>query len=44
VAKTIQRFERQGILQKVGENRRDRVDCCRSLLDILEEPARLKEE
>jgi len=40
----IRRLERRGILQKVGDSRRDRVFCAKAILDILEEPARLKPE
>lgn len=43
-ADAICRFERQGILQKVGEGRRNRVYCARGIMDILEEPARLMAE
>lgn len=38
----IRRLERRGILQQIGESRRDRVFCAKGILDILEEPARLK--
>jgi Fic family protein len=38
----IRRLERRGILLKVGESRRDRVYCASGILEILEEPARLK--
>ena len=38
----IRRLERRGILQQVGDSRRDRVFCAKGILDILEEPARLK--
>ncbi len=40
--RAIQRLERIGILKLVGDAKRDRVFCARTLLDILEEPARLK--
>jgi Fic family protein len=40
--RAIQRLQRIGILQPVGDAKRDRVFCARTLLDILEEPARLK--
>jgi Fic family protein len=40
--RTIERLERAGILKQVGEAKRGHVYCARSLLDILEEPARLK--
>ena len=41
-ADAIRRLERRGILHKVGDSRRDRVFCATGILDILEEPARLK--
>jgi Fic family protein len=40
--RAIERLERAGILKRVGDGKRDRVYCATSLLDILEEPARLK--
>jgi Fic family protein len=40
--RAIQRLQRVGILKLVGDAKRDRVFCARTLLDILEEPARLK--
>ncbi len=40
--RAIQRLQRIGILKLVGDAKRDRVFCARTLLDILEEPARLK--
>lgn len=43
-ADAIRRLERRGILQQVGNSRRDRVFCAKAVLDILEEPARLKPE
>jgi cell filamentation protein, protein adenylyltransferase len=39
--RAIQRLQRIGILKLVGGAKRDRVFCARTLLDILEEPARL---
>ncbi len=39
--RAIQRLQRIGILKLVGDAKRDRVFCARTLLDILEEPARL---
>jgi Fic family protein len=39
--RAIQRLQRIGILKLVGDVKRDRVFCARTLLDILEEPARL---
>jgi Fic family protein len=40
--RAIERLERASILKRVGDAKRDRVYCARALLDILEEPARLK--
>src|SRR6266446_9173593 len=40
--RAIQSLQRIGILKLVGDAKRDRVFCARTLLDILEEPARLK--
>ncbi len=40
--RAIERLERAGILKSVGDAKRDRVYCAGALLDILEEPARLK--
>ncbi len=37
----IQRLQRIGILKLVGDAKREWVFCARTLLDILEEPARL---
>jgi Fic family protein len=39
--RAIDRLERAGIVKQVGEAKRGRVYCAKSLLDILEEPARL---
>ena len=39
--RAIQRLQRIGVLKLVGDAKRDRVFCARTLLDILEEPARL---
>ena len=39
--RTIERLERAGIVQQVGEAKRGRVYCANALLHILEEPARL---
>lgn len=41
-ADAIRRLERRGILHQIGDSRRDRVFCAKGILDILEEPARLK--
>lgn len=38
----IRRLQNEGILQQVGENRRDRVYCAGPILRILEEPAQIK--
>ena len=40
--RAIERLERANIVKRVGDAKRDRVYCASSLLDILEEPARLK--
>ena len=40
--RAIERLERASIVKQVGEGKRDRVYCAAALLDILEEPARLK--
>jgi len=39
--RAIERIARLGIVQQIGEAKRDRVYCAKALLDILEEPARL---
>jgi Fic family protein len=41
-ATALQRLSKMKVLQQVGEARRDRVFCAGALLDILEEPARLR--
>jgi Fic family protein len=40
--RAIDRLERASIVKQVGDARRDRVYCAAALLDILEEPARLR--
>ena len=40
--RAIERLERARIVKRVGIAKRDRVYCATALLDILEEPARLK--
>jgi Fic family protein len=40
--RAIERLERLGIVKQAGDAKRDRVYCAKALLDILEEPARLK--
>src|SRR5713226_7187957 len=40
--RAIERLERARIVKRVGNAKRDRVYCATALLDILEEPARLK--
>jgi Fic family protein len=40
--RAIERLERSRIVKRVGNAKRDRVYCATALLDILEEPARLK--
>src|ERR1700730_10964090 len=40
--RAIARVERASILKQVGEAKRDRVYCATALLDVLEEPARVK--
>ena len=41
-AAALRRLVRQRIVKQVGASRRDRVFCAQALLDILEEPARLR--
>ena len=43
-AAALDRLCKLQIVQVVGEARRDRVFCAQALLDILEEPARLRPE
>ena len=40
--RAIERLERARIAKRVGDAKRDRVYCATALLEILEEPARLK--
>jgi len=40
--RAIERLERLGIVKQSGDAKRDRVYCAKALLNILEEPARLK--
>ena len=40
--RAIGRLEHASIVKRVGDAKRDRVYCATALLDILEEPARLK--
>lgn len=40
--RAIERLERLGIVKQSGDAKRDRVYCAKALLEILEEPARLK--
>ena len=40
--RAIEQLEHIKVLSPVGDARRDRVICARAILDILEEPARLK--
>ena len=40
--RAIERLERARIVKRVGDAKRDRVYCATALMDILEEPARLK--
>ena len=40
--RAIERLERLGIVKQMGEAKRDRVYCATALLDILEEPAKLR--
>lgn len=42
--RAIAALEAGGVLEKVGDSKRDRVFCARAILDILEEPARLVPE
>jgi len=39
--RAVAKLEREGILTEVSQAKRDRVYCAKTLLDILEEPARL---
>ena len=41
-AQRAERLERARIVKRVGDAKRDRVYCATALLEILEEPARLK--
>lgn len=41
--RAIERLERAHIVKRVGDAKRDRVYCATALLDILEEPAHLKQ-
>jgi len=40
--RAIERLERARIVKQMGDAKRDRVYCATALLDILEEPARVK--
>ena len=40
--RAIERLERARIVTRIADAKRDRVYCATALLDILEEPARLK--
>jgi len=40
--RAIERLERLGIVKQMGKAKRDRVYCATTLLDILEEPAKLR--
>ena len=40
--RAIERLERARIVKRMGDAKRNRVYCATALLDILEEPARLK--
>src|SRR5207302_10119818 len=40
--RAIERLERARIVKRIGGAKRDRVYCATALMDILEEPARLK--
>jgi len=40
--RAVERLERAKIVKRMGDAKRDRVYCATALLDILEEPARLK--
>ena len=39
--RAIERLERNGVVQRISDAKRDRVYCARALIDILEEPAHL---
>ena len=41
--RAIERLERANIVKRVGDAKRDRVYCATALLEILEEPAHLKQ-
>jgi len=40
--RAIRKLKAASIIEEVGDARRDRVYCAKAILDILEEPARLK--
>jgi Fic family protein len=42
VLRAIGKLEEEGVVKEISGGRRDRVYCAKALLDILEEPARLK--
>ncbi|MDR0352387.1 MAG: Fic family protein [Opitutaceae bacterium] len=44
VMRAIEALESGGVLEKVGDGKRDRVFCARKILDVLEGPARLTPE
>jgi hypothetical protein len=41
--RAIERLERASIVRRIGDAKRDRVYCATTLLEILEEPAHLKQ-
>ena len=43
-AAALRRLVKLRIMKQIGEARRDRVFCAQALLDILEEPPRLRPE
>ncbi len=40
--RAIERLEAAGILEQVGQARRDRVYCARQIMAVLDEPPKLK--
>jgi ribosomal protein S25 len=42
--RAVAKLEQLGIVREVSQAKRDRVYCAKALMDILEEPARLRPE
>ncbi len=40
----VQKLEATGIIQKTGDNKRDKVYCANEILSILEEPTKISTE